>query len=189
MIHDVNTVYRWDGPPPIELRSGTAVLPSGLRYTAHWLVTGDGRSGVVVCALRGGDILLVQSTRPVVGRTMWELPRGFGEPDSMGPVDDGLRELREETGFRGSRAQIRGAYVTDTSVLPSAVSVVVCEVDPAQTPDATDGETDARRWVPLAHLGALIADGTLADAHTLAALATIAPLWAGTAGTTFASAQ
>ncbi|HMR48543.1 MAG TPA: NUDIX hydrolase [Arachnia sp.] len=178
MIEDATVIYRWQGPPAIELLRGRAVLPSGLTYTAHWMVTGDGRSGVVVCALRDEDLLFVHSPRPAVGETLLELPRGFGDANSAGPTDDAVRELREETGHAASSATHIAEYLTDTSVLPSSVHVVLCTVDLDIPAAPTDGETAGIRWVPLRDVGGLIEAGVLRDGHTLAALATIARLWA-----------
>ena len=175
-------VYRWDGPPSIELRRRQVVLPSGLSYPAHWLVTGDGRPGVVVCALCDGALLLAGSRRPAVGRDLWELPRGFCETSDWPPVTDALRELREETGYLGHSPKFEGEYVTDSSVLPTKVAVISCRVASTASLEDTDGEVNQVRWVPLSDIAGLIADGTIADAHSLAALTYLVSLWAlGTA--------
>lgn len=170
-------VYRWAGPPVIELHRCEVTLPSGISYTGHWLVTGEGKPGVVVCALRRDELLLVRSLRPSVGRRLWELPRGFVETDEWPPLGEGLRELREETGYPASDARFRGSYVTDSSVLPTTVAVVTCSVDDGAEPGATDGEVVEFAWVPLSEVRALIADGVIADGHSLAGLATVAFLW------------
>lgn len=167
------TVYRWDGPPSIELRRERVTLPTGHSYLAHTLVTADGRRGVVIVARRGADILLVRSYRPALGRHLWELPRGFGEADiddPAGAVHDGERELREETGYVVRSATDSGGYITDSSVLPTEVRVIECVVEPTAVPGRSDDEASEVRWFPSADLPRLIADGTLADAHTLAAL-------------------
>src|SRR5512139_1313623 len=58
---------------------------------------GDGTPGAVVLGLRGATILMVEVFRRPLGRTLLELPRGFGDPNET-PVDTAVRELREETG-------------------------------------------------------------------------------------------
>lgn len=175
-------VYRWDGPPSIELLRHPVTLPTGHSYLSHTLVTADGRRGVVIVAQREGEVLIVRSHRPAVGRDMWELPRGFGisdRDDPAGSVADGLRELREETGYDARDAVDLGGYVTDSSIMPTEVRVIGCEIDADAQPVETDGETSERRWVPRAGLAALIADGVLADAHSLAALAIVGTGGAG----------
>ncbi len=178
MIDKQEIVYRSAGSPRIELHRGIATLPSGLTYTAHWMITGEGRPGVVVCAVHEGRLLFVNSPRPTLNATLLELPRGFGEPDSASPIDDAARELQEETGYTGKSFQVVAEYVTDSSVLPARVVVVLCGVDLSQPIKETDGETSGVEWVELDRIFGLIAEGALRDAHTLSGLAAIAPIWA-----------
>lgn len=170
------SVYRWQGPPSVELFRTAVTLPTGHAYQSHALVTCDGRRGVVVVARCGEHVLLARTYRPTVGRDMWELPRGFGETDQgdpSGPVLDAVRELREEAGYTAIAPTDVGGYVTDSSILPTEVRVIVWVIDPAEVPAPTDDEASELMWVPWARVSALIADGTLADAHSLAALAII----------------
>lgn len=177
MIERDVVVYHWAGPPEIALHRAEVELPTGVRYTAHWLVTAGGAPGVVMCAVRADELLLVRSSRPTAGLELWELPRGFGEPDGGGPADDAARELREETGYPAEEVLDLGGYVTDSSVLPTRVRVLLCRVPVDAEPTETDGETSERRWVPLTSISALVTDGTLADAHSLAALTLASALW------------
>lgn len=160
-------VYIWKGPPRLALWRGPVTLPSGLSYVGHALRTEH--PGVVIIAIEETRILLVRSFRPAVGRELWELPRGFGV--SADAPANALREIREETGLVGADAHVVGSYVTDSTLLPGEVHVVRLTIRTDQHPSVPDGEISDQKWVPLGDLPAMVANGLLADAHTLAALA------------------
>lgn len=164
-------VYEWPGPPRIALMRAPRVSPGGVEYLQHWLSTGDGSDGVVVYAESAGQVLLSHQHR-VVGDA-WELPRGFGELRSGGPLADGIREFREETGLLLEEARVVGRFVLDSSVLPTWVSVVhgfVSDRSPTQSPD---GELDAMKWSDVDQISALVASGGIADAISLSAIAVV----------------
>ncbi|GAA5035634.1 NUDIX domain-containing protein [Microbacterium fluvii] len=167
---DSELVYSSGGEVPLELWRGPVTLPSGLSYTGHALRVRAQHPGVVIYARHAGQVLLVRSWRPAVGRELWELPRGFGT--SADAAAEARRELREETGLTASAARVAGSYVTDSTLLPGEVRVVVCDVDDLTAGD-TDGEVLEARWVPAVELSRMVAAGELADAHSLAAVAVV----------------
>ncbi len=57
---------------------------------------------VVLPLLEGGGVVLIRNHRPMLGRTLLELPAGTLEPGEA-PDVAALRELREETGYRAER--------------------------------------------------------------------------------------
>lgn len=176
---DEELVYHWDGPPQIDLWRASVTLPTGLQYTAHRLISGNGHRGVVIIAEHEGKILLTHTTRPAAGSDFWELPRGFGEfdaDDDASAIRDALRELREETGYSASHARVVGEFVTDTSLMPTRVAVVRCQVSSLAS-EATDLEANGCRWVQMTSVPQLIARCVLHDSHTLSALSFIAADW------------
>lgn len=129
--------------------------------------------GVVILAQHEDALVFVRSERAAIGESIVELPRGFAEstrPIPGGAIADALRELREETGWVGTKARVLGSYYTDTTTLPNLVCVVHCLVsgEPQLVPD---GEVSEIVRIPRAHIAARIATGELHDAHTLSALA------------------
>jgi 8-oxo-dGTP pyrophosphatase MutT (NUDIX family) len=143
-------------------------LPDGTTTARHRIRIGGGRTGVVVIARRGDDVLLVRQWRPTIQRWMLELPRGFGEEQ---PIADALRELREETGLIGSDAASFGIVDVDSGSLENQVEVVRVTVraDADLVPGA--GEIAEARWWKSDELVAAIVGGEIRDALSLAALA------------------
>lgn len=178
-VDDVNyyPVFRWEGPPVLELQRAEMTNSSGLAYTSHRLEVQDGAAGAVVVAIANECILLVLSERPAAGEMMWELPRGFGEAtdgnvnDPAAMIAGAERELLEETGLTSLASELLGTYFTDSSIYPSKIGVVRCDIDPAEPPATWDGEIEDVRWVELSSLSDLVSNGTIRDAHSLAALA------------------
>lgn len=170
---DEIVLYRRERDPQILLTKRPVTLPSGHAFEAHTLRTGGDTRSVVVVATREHELLLVKSVRPSLGDVIWELPRGFGEGDPDDPCQaqrDAVRELREETGYRSEATHFLGEFVLDTTFYPSRMAVIRCEVIDASPSDEPDGEVEEHAWFPTASVSALITDGVLRDAASLAAL-------------------
>lgn len=180
MADHFRPVYEAHGTLNVRLEGAEVEHPPGNKYLHHRLVTGDGRPGVVVAAQRECSLLLVRSWRVSAGQDLWELPRGSSEVADTEDGDDcssttliraGLRELLEETGYRGADARVIGRYFTDSTVYPQRIGVVHCTVNTSIPSDTADGEIEEQRWFELDHLMRLVREGTVQDAHTLSALA------------------
>lgn len=176
MNEDFHTVYESDHGQPVRLEvSRSTHGVNGTGYPHHRLVIAEGRTGAVFFAIHDRHVLLVLSARKAAVGVLWELPRGVGDPGET-VLETALRELREETGLHGHSARLLGRYVTDSSIFPQPVAVVSCEVDSRVARSSTDGEISGQQWIPIADIPKLVNDGTLADAHTLAA---ITMFWSG----------
>jgi ADP-ribose pyrophosphatase len=134
---------------------------------------GDGTPGAVVLGLRGGQILLVEVHRRPLGRTLLELPRGFGDPDEA-PVETAVRELREETGVLVGTDQLLplGQVAPNGGILESVVELFLVQLDESAQPLApTDtDEISSARWIPVGDVLTMAAEGVIIDAFTLTAL-------------------
>ncbi len=166
------TVYDSSDGMPVRLEAAQRRAADGSTYRHHRLVVSDGRAGAVIVARDQDRLLLVLSTRYAVGSDLWEFPRGAGEAGET-PVETALRELQEETGLRGRDPRTLGSYVTDSSIYPQEVAVVECGIDADAPTTVPDGEVSDRRWITVEELADAVRDGTIRDAHTLAAVAVL----------------
>lgn len=165
-------VWSWPGPPALEVWR-QEVEHDGRRWTQHGVTASAGAAGVVVLAQHEGRTLWLRHHRPVVGRTLWELPRGFGEPGADGtahPLDDGRRELLEETGLQAVDWHVLGTVWADSGLLTNpVVAFRATALNP--TPGPTDGEADEMRWLDEGEVRDLVRSGAIADGLSLATLA------------------
>lgn len=167
-----SVAYEWSGPPRLRLEE--ALLPGGFRQ--HRMVTQDGRPGVVVLALADDSMLFVRQHRPVVGASVWELPRGFGEAEDGDADSDSaliaaaVRELREEAGLALHDASVLGRWWPDSGLLAGSVGAVAGSAGPAEGAPADPAIAESR-WFPCADLASLVRHGVIQDGLSLAAIA------------------
>lgn len=126
---------------------------------------------VTVLALtRDHRVVLVRQYRPAVERETLELPSGHVEPGES-PVECGLRELREETGYVPGRAESLGRYLSDTGRHENGIWYVLVRdaVRDAAAPAVEEGIRC--ECVPLKELPTLMTEGKLDHALNLAVFA------------------
>jgi ADP-ribose pyrophosphatase len=132
----------------------------------------ESADGVAVLATTSdGKLILVEQYRPAFRRTFLELPAGVVE-DGEDPVEAGLRELREETGYSASSCRSIGVMVLNPSWQTTRVHVVICEGASEEGPPELDEGEDTRvRLVSPEELRDAMRTGKLDTAVALAALA------------------
>lgn len=171
--------------PEIEtLASRTAYANRWLRVREDQVRRADGSTGIYGVIERGdfavvipvepdGSIHLVEQYRyPVAGR-FWELPQGAWEqaPDAD-PLALARGELREETGLTADRMTHIGHLLLAAGICTQGYDVFIAE-GLSQADAALEVEEQgliARRF-PREAVEAMIVDGRLKDATTIAALA------------------
>ncbi|HZK55032.1 MAG TPA: NUDIX hydrolase [Desulfosporosinus sp.] len=92
----------------LHIERDTVRLPNGLE-TSREVVRHPG--AVAIIALKDQQVLLVRQYRYAVAQTTLEIPAGKLEPQEL-PLDCAVRELREETGYRGTMEPISTVYTT-----------------------------------------------------------------------------
>ena len=118
-------------------------------------------------------IVLVGQYRYTLGRGSWEIPEGGVPPDET-PLEGIQRELREETGLEAAewreigRLDLSNSVTDEEAVLFLATGLHQGEATPEPT------ESIATRWVPFDEAVAMVRDGTITDAMSVAAILRVA---------------
>lgn len=164
----------------------TTQLTTRLAYENKWLRVredtvrhADGSTGlygvverrdfVVVAPCQDGRITLVEQYRYPIGRRLWELPMGMCEP-GVTPDTTAATELREETGLVSDSLAFVATVFHGAGYSNQAGHLFLAtglHQGPTQHEASEHGMVC--RAIPLAELEAMIRDGTLQDAVTLAA--------------------
>lgn len=164
--------------PYVEVHRATVTSPTRPEPFT-WTVVHRKAAVVVVPMTTDGRFILVRQERVPIRATIWELPAGqiddHEEPDSIRAT--GLRELREEAGYElapGGEVQSLGHFFpscgfTDEHSHLIVARPVVPHVHGVDL-DAHEAITDCRAF-SVEELRAMIANGEVRDANTLAAFA------------------
>lgn len=171
---------------PAAPRPEIETLASKVVYSNRWLtlredqiVRADGRGGLysvvekrdfaVIAAINDGEIHLVEQYRYPVQARYWELPQGSWEDEHIDPLVLARAELREETGLIADSMQHVGRLYLGYGYSTQAYDVFL-----ASGLSAGETELDAEelglisRPFKLQHVEAMILDGTIKDATTVA---------------------
>lgn len=168
--------------PEIETLQSTVV------YRNRWMTVredaiarADGSSGIygvvektdfaVIVPYDEGQITLVEQYRYPVRARYWELPQGSWEGQQIDPLALARAELREETGLVAGAMRHVGRLFQGYGYCTQAYDVFLAsELGRGETQlDAEELGLVARAF-PLATVLSMVADGTIADATTVAAL-------------------
>jgi 8-oxo-dGDP phosphatase len=118
-------------------------------------------------------IVLVGQHRYTLDRPSWEIPEG-GVPSTETPLEGIQRELREETGLDASEWRELGRLDLSNSVTDE--EAVLFEARGLRHGKATPEPTEsiAIRWIPFDHAVAMVRDGEITDAMSVAAILRVA---------------
>jgi ADP-ribose pyrophosphatase len=142
----------------------------------------DGSSGIysvverpdfaVIAPWQDGCLTLVQQFRYPIGERTWELPQGSLEARHANHVALARAELREETGLQAVRMQSIGKLFQGAGYSNQAGYVYLATELTQNTTEHDPEEQDMIcRAFPLATVEAMVVDGAIRDAISIAALA------------------
>jgi ADP-ribose pyrophosphatase len=120
--------------------------PDGSRKRYYWAEIAP---AVVIVAVAGDTLVMVEQYRPVIGEHCLELPAGLVE-DGESYTTAGARELREETGFDPAGVSLLEEFWCSTGVLRHRRGIVFAEGLESGIPDRDTNEFLTIRTVPIA---------------------------------------
>ena len=151
----------------INVRVDTVRLPNG-RESDREIVYYPSSVCVVSVDLHQ-NVILVRQFRKTANRFLMEVPAGKMEPGED-PEEAALRELREETGYAAGKWQLLGAFFLNPSLSPQYTHAYLATDLKLSNLDADADEFIELRRVPFTDVAALITDGSIQDAKSIAAL-------------------
>ncbi len=129
---------------------------------------------LIVPRLDGDRLVLVRNYRVAVNQRLWELPAGTLEAGEA-PRDAAGRELEEETGYRAARIEHLSDFYTSPGFCDELMRVFTADELEFVGQRLEPHEEIEVGVVAGAEALAMVADGRIIDAKTIAAL----HLWAG----------
>lgn len=151
----------------INLREDTVLLEDGHRQTSTTVEYPSSVCAVPVFEDR--TVMLVRQFRKPAEEFLLEAPAGKMEPGEV-PEATALRELQEEIGYTAGRLDPLAAFFTEPRLCIQRMHVFLArDLTPASL-TADEDEFIGVRRVRLDEVAALIADGSIRDAKSIAAL-------------------
>jgi len=124
---------------------------------------------VVLALLDDGQALLIRNRRYAVDQVLLELPAGTLEKQED-PMNCAGRELLEETGYLARRLKPIGSYFTSPGILSEKMYAFAAYDLRKQKPALEEGEEIEVEPTPMDQAIAMIRDGRIQDAKTIATL-------------------
>ena len=151
----------------IHVKEDTVRLPDG-KTEGRELVLHNGGVGVIA-ADKDKNILMVRQYRKPYEEVVLEIPAGKLEKGED-PDDAGLRELREETGYKAGRYCFIGKCYPSPGYLNEIISLYLAQDLEFVGQELDPGEFVEVKKMPLETLFEMVMDNKIADAKTQIAI-------------------
>lgn len=125
----------------------------------------------VIALTTTGQLVMIHQYRHGSDTVELEIPGGLIDPKDASPLEAGLRELREETGFEGARAELIGKIFPNPAIMNNVCHTVLvrdCELKHATEFD--HGEDLATVLVHPSEIHALVRSGKIGHSLVVVAL-------------------
>lgn len=125
----------------------------------------------VVPVTSDGRVVMIEQYRHGTNTVELEIPGGIMDPQETDPVAAGQRELREETGYEGTRARVIGRIFPNPAIQSNTCHTLLVQGCELRHSTEFDHSEDIHvRLVPVEHLPDLIASGRIRHALVVVAL-------------------
>ena len=151
----------------VNLREDTVLSEDGQRR--EWAIVEYPSSVCVVPVFQDWTVMLVRQFRKPAEEFLLEAPAGKMETGEI-PEATALRELQEEVGHTAGRLDLLATFYTEPVLCTQRMYVFLATgLTPAEL-SADDDEFIGVRRVAMDRVAGLIADGSIRDAKSIAAL-------------------
>ena len=152
------------------IRSDTKVSPRTGREHSFYVM--DSVNWVnVIAVTRDQQLVMIEQYRHGSNTVELEIPGGMLDATDALPIDGGVRELREETGYEGTQPEIIGQIFPNPAIMSNTCYTLLVRDCELKHPIEWDsGEDIITRLVPGADIPKLIADGKIQHALVVVAL-------------------
>jgi 8-oxo-dGTP pyrophosphatase MutT (NUDIX family) len=114
---------------------------------------------------------MVEQFRHGTNTVELEIPGGMMDSGDASPLETGLRELREETGYEGEKAQLIGKVFPNPAIMSNTCFTVLVENCALKHAVQFDSSEDLiTRLVPISEIPDLVSSGKIAHSLVVVAL-------------------
>lgn len=126
------------------------------------------------------ELVMVEQYRHGSNTVELEIPGGIMDAGEASPVETGVRELREETGYEGEQARLLGKVFANPAIMSNTSHVVLVENCTLRHPVQLDsGEDLVTRLLPVDEIPPLVAAGKIRHPLVVVALYYFDLWWRG----------
>lgn len=125
----------------------------------------------IVALTTDGKIVMIDQYRHGSNTVELEIPGGMMDPEDASPLEAGLRELREETGYEGTQAEVIGQIYANPAIMNNTCYTVLvrgCELK--HNTELDHGEDLATRLVEMKEIPDLVRSGRIGHSLVVVAL-------------------
>jgi 8-oxo-dGTP pyrophosphatase MutT (NUDIX family) len=125
----------------------------------------------VVAVTPDHQLVMVEQYRHGSNTVELEIPGGIMDTQDGSPVNTGIRELREETGYEGTNARLIGEIFSNPAILTNRTFTVLLENCTLRHDVQLDGGEDLMtRLVPISEIPLLVKAGKIRHSLVVVAL-------------------
>src|SRR5687768_1551122 len=116
----------------------------------------------VIALTKEGKLVMVEQYRHGSDTIELELAGGMIDPKDASPLEAGLRELREETGYEGTKAEVIGQIYANPAIMNNiCYTVLVHDCELKHTPELDQGEDVNTMLVDVDQIPSLVKQGRI----------------------------